>query len=341
MDTTTSVVRQQPPPPPQHQPELHNTNSTSNTSSSIDIHQILQQFESDGSTPRQLALLRIHLLSRDTTTTFDRNSVNDNKDHENQICGLAAMFVPILSKAVHNFIHYLRGVAGAGGTTVSTATRGRRRLTDDDDDYETQFKLHNGDEELYHPLHRLLSIYRQWVRIDSILAEELGRQGAHSLLIQLMNVSSTHNMLDDDNNNNNQNNHHHCNEMIYDAIVEIQDIAGEIAVTGRLNFPITTNPYTIDELLQRLPLSMTIPITTEITPFKNNGNDNHCQSDMTISSNGNDMDQNNETMNIHQGITVLIHQICSRQSAQVDVGFGESMFLPQPLFSFGYVFFGH
>ena len=334
MDTTTSVVRQQPPPPPQHQPELHNTNSTSNTSSSIDIHQILQQFESDGSTPRQLALLRIHLLSWDTTTTFDRNSVNDNKDYENQICGLAAMFVPILSKAVHHFIHYLRGVAGAaGGTSNGTATRGRRRLTDDDDDG-------NDDEESYHPLHRLLSIYRQWVRIDSILAEELGRQGAHSLLIQLMNVSSTHNMIDDDDDDN-QNNHHHCNESIYDAIVEIQDIAGEIAVTGRLHFPITTNPYTIEELQQRLPLSMTIPITTETTPFKNNGNENHCQSDMTISSNGNDMDQNNETMNIHQGITVLIHQICSRQSAQVDVGFGESMFLPQPLFSFGYVFFGH
>ena len=99
--------------------------------------------------------------------------------------------------------------------------------------------------------------------------------------------------------------------MIDDAIVDVQDIAGEIAVTGcrPLQFPITTHPYTREELQQRLPLTMTMTM-------------HHNHSSLNEIFNDGYNDNTNDDTN---SITVLIHQICNRQTAQVDVGFGESV----------------
>ena len=64
--------------------------------------------------------------------------------------------------------------------------------------------------------------------------------------------------------NNNDNNINSCDNinvsMINDAIVNMQDIAGEIAVTGcrPLQFSTTTHPYTREKLQQLLPLTMTM-----------------------------------------------------------------------------------
>jgi hypothetical protein len=155
-------------------------------------------------------------------------------------------------------------------------------------------------------------IYLRWVRIDTILSEELARHGAHSLLVQLMTIPI---QPSSDNHNDN-------NESINDAIEDLQEIAGCIAVTCQPRFPITTHPYTRHELQQRLPRT----ITTSIHHPKYHSFHHNCGNRNDSYNNNNNNNNNNNMNNINNIITVLIHQICTRQTAQVDVGFGELLF---------------
>jgi hypothetical protein len=117
------------------------------------------------------------------------------------------------------------------------------------------------------------------------------------------------------------NNHNDNNESINDAIEDLQEIAGCIAVTCQPQFPITTHPYTGEELQQRLPLT----ITTSIHHPKYHSFQQNTSSGISNDSYNNNNNNNNNN-NMNNTITVLIHQICNRQTAQVDVGFGELFF---------------
>lgn len=84
----------------------------------------------------------------------------------------------------------------------------------------------------------LLRILRLWLRFsrtDSTLAEELGRQGGHRLLVQIMNrmePSEEEDTTED----------------------EIQTVCCEIASSGR-SFPLAESPFTLTQLRERLPFS--------------------------------------------------------------------------------------
>ena len=244
----------------------------------IDITDIVQQFTSEYYTPRQIALLRIRLLLPDSTHTTSNTGTRETKNardttsvghdeldvtsYSHRSGGLAAIFVPAMTMAAHHFIQ--------------SCDRARSDATEDMDFADPLNRLH-----------LFLNIYLRWVTIDSTLGEELSRQGAHSPLIQLLKLTTIPPPPHPNNNDN------ETLKFINDGIENILDMAGQIAVAGRPHFPTITHPFTINELQQRLPLTMTFY----------SYNDRH--------------------HDVPVPITILLHQICSRQSAQVDVGFGE------------------
>lgn len=254
------------------------TTKVMDTPTIIDITDIVQQFTSEYYTPRQIALLRIRLLLPDSTHTTSNTGTRETKNardttsvghdeldvtsYSHRSGGLAAIFVPAMTMAAHHFIQ--------------SCDRARSDATEDMDFADPLNRLH-----------LFLNIYLRWVTIDSTLGEELSRQGAHSPLIQLLKLTTIPPPPHPNNNDN------ETLKFINDGIENILDMAGQIAVAGRSHFPTITHPFTINELQQRLPLTMTFY----------SYNDRH--------------------HDVPVPITILLHQICSRQSAQVDVGFGE------------------
>mmetsp|Transcript_19385 Transcript_19385/g.56706 ORF Transcript_19385/g.56706 Transcript_19385/m.56706 type:complete len:465 (-) Transcript_19385:281-1675(-) len=131
-------------------------------------------------------------------------------------------------------------------------------------------------------LHRALSLHLAVGRYDSTLAEEMGKEGSHSLLSRLARFDL--NAIN-----------HNWSEEDEDAIVELQDLACEIGSLSSGAFPMKYSPYTKEEMLKRLPLHfMMKPVATA-----------GC---------ANELEECKEQ-------SVLINQVSIRQSAQEDVGF--------------------
>ena len=84
--------------------------------------------------------------------------------------------------------------------------------------------------------------------------------------------------------------------------MEIQDLACEIAALSP-SFPVRAAPFTVNELVARLPLSFNIsPVITT------------------------DRESESQTLESKMTeLTVLINEVKSRQTAQKDVGFGKYM----------------
>jgi hypothetical protein len=261
-----------------------------NRNDDSDVAHLLDQLEGKSCSPREIALLRIHCLSNATN-----DSCNDFEDkHELNIAvrpngaGLASIFAPVFIEKVTSFIQ-----------ATTTLLLG---LVDDAQQVKESRNFRNFRES-FHTINRLLRIYCQWAYSDPVLAEELGQQGLHPLLIRLMQFS-TQPPLDED----------ICKhvdvvllEMIEDSIQQIQDLAGEVAAASRPYFPLnSTTLYTVSDLRQRLPLMFDFKpssIKQTIVDHQTNSEDNgYSKNDMAM--------------------TVLVHQVTSRQSAQVDVGFG-------------------
>jgi hypothetical protein len=136
-------------------------------------------------------------------------------------------------------------------------------------------------------LKRILQIHEKVSCMDSDLAEELARQGSHNQLLRLLRLNVFNSVGRQEASD---------AESYQDALVEIQDIAGEIASLGdRHNFPLPLSPFTREELRRRLPLmfcfdSKCSGSSKEITPCCAN--------------------------------VVFTQQVTMRQSSQRDVGFG-------------------
>jgi predicted nicotinamide N-methyase len=143
--------------------------------------------------------------------------------------------------------------------------------------------------ELNETIHltRLLRIYRRISKLDPVLDEEIGKQGAHlslSRLIKLDIYSIDCCQCGDET----------TNEANQDTIIEIQDLACEIAAFSK-TFPVQASPFMREDLRARLPLVFTIrPVIGSENCGSRYGKD---------------------------GVTILINQVTDRQSAQKDVGF--------------------
>ena len=94
-------------------------------------------------------------------------------------------------------------------------------------------------------LRMVLDIHRQCSTLDSVLHEELGRQGTHSILRKVMQVDI---------------HEREYNEELQDSIIEMQDLAGEILIGSSADkskprqHALQCSPFTQSELIARLPL---------------------------------------------------------------------------------------
>lgn len=172
--------------------------------------------------------------------------------------GFAALFLPILRQSIEGFMAVLKS---------------------------DNIGLLSKAEEAIGIL-QVLTIYRKISEIDPVLDEEIGREGAHFYLSRIIKLDMYSidccSCNDDDTNEANQ-----------DAIIEIQDLACEIAAYSK-SFPLQAVPFMREDLLARLPLVF------NIHPVLETCDENEYEND---------------------GITVLVNQVPDRQSAQKDVGF--------------------
>ena len=228
---------------------------------------------------RDLALYRIQLLEETEKKEDGELDRHDDGDHG----GFSSFFVPVLRESVSNFVSLL-------------ATTAKNRHHNDNDIIILSEVIETKN------ILRLLTIYRRISELDPTLGEEIGMDGSHLLLSTLMKIDI--NSITDDNNDND--NSEIINEANQDTIIEIQDLAGEIASYSK-SFPLRSSSLLMrTDLISRLPLVFTIcPIVPQ---FRKEEVDD-CSDD--------DYDDDDDGK-----VTILINQVTSRrQSAQKDVGF--------------------
>jgi hypothetical protein len=222
---------------------------------------LLELLEENTKTCRKLARLRRRFLNGEKEEGGAGHGV-----------GLAAALFPLMEEAVDCFVQQCMHENDEKNGTTS------RR----------QFLICGTPSMLL--LERILQVYLACAQLDSVLAEELGRQGTHAQLVRLLRLSDKVVDLEAK----------FPQEEDLDAIIWIQDLAGEIAAMSA-TFPLKICPFSIETLHSRLPLSFTIA-----SPIL----DDKISSDYFSSRQ-------------HYVENVLIHQVCTRrQSAQEDVGFG-------------------
>jgi predicted nicotinamide N-methyase len=226
---------------------------------------------------RDLALYRIQLLEEKEK----KEEEGDGDDHnDGDHGGFSSFFVPVLRESVSNFVSLL--------ATTTTTKKNHNHPND---------KIMLSDAIETRNILRLLTIYRRISGLDPTLDEEIGMDGSHICLSTLMKIDI--NSIIDDNNDNDDNNEI-INEANQDTIIEIQDLAGEIASFSKKSFPLRSSSLLMrTDLIARLPLVFTIcPVVPQYRKEEEDDDDDDGK------------------------ITILINQVTSRrQSAQKDVGF--------------------
>ena len=135
--------------------------------------------------------------------------------------GFASFFLPMLRNSLLRWMNILQSVQGYG-SLLSEAP-------------ETTMLI------------RCLRIYKSIADMDPALSEEVGREGAHTLISKLIKIDWSSLEKEED----------------QDIVMEIQDMACEIASMSN-SFPLQIAPYTEEELCLRLPLSFPIlPATSD------------------------------------------------------------------------------
>ena len=236
-----------------------------------------KEIEGNLKSQRSLALYRIRLLEEEECDGDDCYHIDGAAS---RAIGFPSLFLPLLSQSIEKFI----------------AIISRNRICCDDCDGNEQnttttTSLSQVTETI--DLVRLLTIYRRISELDPVLDEEIGKQGAHLRLSRIIKLDiysiDCCQCTDDDK----------TNEANQDTIIEIQDLACEIASFSK-TFPLPASPFVNEDLRARLPLVFNI---CPVAGYKT-------QSESESSSGYN-----------KDGITILINQVTDRQSAQKDVGF--------------------
>ena len=232
-----------------------------------------KEIEGNLKSQRSLALYRILLLEEEEC---DGDGDGHIDGATSRAIGFPSLFLPLLSQSIEKFIGII--------------TRNRICCEDGGEQNTTSTTLLSQVNETI-DLVRLLTIYRRISELDPVLDEEIGKQGAHLRLSRIIKLD-IHSIdccrcNDDDK----------TNEANQDTIIEIQDLACEIASFSK-TFPLPASPFMNEDLRARLPLVFNI---CPVAGYKTKSE----------SSSGYNED----------GITILINQVTDRQSAQKDVGF--------------------
>jgi len=211
-------------------------------------------FEEAVTSRRELVLVRMKLLQEDEI-------------------GFAALFVPLLKNAVDSWLLAVDEQITAGKHNNACEEKKEEVSVD----VEPKISRLNETEILS----RILEVHVAISRLDTTLAEEVGRQGSHAILSRLMRYDGSLWEQEED----------------QDAIMELQDCCCEVAALTGGAFPLKVAPFAVEDLKSRLPLRF------------------HIEAVDTDASDCTDSESSSNSQ------VVLIHQITKRQSAQEDVGF--------------------
>lgn len=199
-------------------------------------------------------------------------SCNSNKDFQPLHGGVASCFVRLLSIAVDNWNSCLPSKQSRHGTEEEKK----------EEDANIPLITESNSTK---KLHDVLSLILHISKTDITLAEEMAKGcGSHKHLSQLIMLD----VYDELSHYESYGMDKEVYEAQEDALVEIQDIASEIAYCcdpSIIPYPCKVSPYTVDELLSRLPLTF------------------HVTSPRGIQE------------------RLMIHQVTAQQSCQDDVGF--------------------
>ena len=154
-------------------------------------------------------------------------------------------------------------------------------------------------------LYQALSLHLSVARLDPTLATEVGRAGSHAILSRLVQFDLISMLVDFTSDLGLRLNPELINkEEDKDAVMELQDLACEIGSLSAGTFPLKFSPFCREDLQKRLPMIFSLKSLNRPTLIG-----------------GRDLrNSENYQTKEHQ---VLINQVTARQSAQVDVGFGE------------------
>jgi predicted nicotinamide N-methyase len=277
--------------------------STSSSSSSSEaLFRQVKKFQCQLTTPKQIVYARMKALGQhpenyDTIEIEEKSCQNDvhqevhqEDDFIEEQEGLAPILVQMLKEATTTWLQFINRKNGEK----------RRRIANQ---METNVLFH------------VLKLHHSIVRMDITLAEEMAKAGSHMILSKLIQLDvydliSSSSSSDSNNNNDTTTTTVEENEEDEDVIVEIQDIACEIAYnccsgsTTDIVFPVKISPFTKEELCHRLPLVFHVEAT------------NHSNND------GNFVDDEvGDDDDVPDKVNLWIHQVTDRQSAQEDVGF--------------------
>lgn len=216
----------------------------------------------DLSIEREIAAIKAELVSaRSIAMARQRWLTTSSSDHHGRQ-GLPSVIHGLLQASINEFLQQV-----ACHTTTTT-------VNDDDSSSIAHFASTRN-------LHDCLQIHLTCSKCDDCLAVELGAAGTHVQLRRIIQFDS----------------HKLVTEQDVDAVMELQDLACEIAALYS-SFPMKQSPFAPEALVERLPLTFTIRSV-----------DAH--------------DKALDDKELVDEELVLIHQVTTRQSAQEDVGFGK------------------
>lgn len=265
----------------------------------------------DVSSRREVALARMKALGTSVAvppSTFSLRAESENNennaDRQEELStalsdtdGLAVPLTSILSSAYDEWLRSARVRCKQVGLHIMTEGLHEEKKDDDEHDNSpaaasssastTKFIVHETQATNY--LRQVLQLHTKVCQLDSTLAEELGREGSHAVLAKLIrfDMQSEIDMADSIASFN-------IEEEDADAVMELQDLACEIAAICGGSFPMKVAPFTLDALRSRLPLHFIVSSVPG---------------------------HNTSTLDCQQH-HILIHQVTARrQGAQEDVGF--------------------
>lgn len=220
--------------------------------------------------PKEALEEQLLVLKRDTSTARGIALARQGLLALDDASSLPALLCDVLQQAIDGFLQTTTSrrhvVAEPGSLTTATSTR---------------------------LLRECMQIHLNCVRMDPALGVELGAQGTHVQLRRIIqfDLSSVQDQWTEED---------------MDVIIAMQDLACEIALYAKNDFPMKVSPFTREALRERLPL------TFEIRSLSQDG----------ASKTEKDVVDDDA---VEEEELVLIHQVTMRQSAQEDVGFGRYM----------------
>jgi predicted nicotinamide N-methyase len=254
------------------------------------------------STPRSIALARIQLLAE------NHHHHHDESESASASSSFASIYISQLQQAFVSFEPLLTQLRRRRPDDVSSSTTTRNSST------VKRQRLRHWPETLL--LQRVLNVHRKINQLDPILAEEVGREGSHRLVSQILKLD----VLPDPTEDNDTDDSDNIGAVDdYDALIELQDLAGQVgASSSSIGFPLPTAPYDRETLQSRLPLFFSTKSIIyqrrrrRLVDDENDDDKDYREANTTIPNN---------TSNDDTKDGIFIHQVTARQSEQRDVGF--------------------